>query len=498
MHRTRRFHSAMIEGTVYVQPLHHTQRRVTAAALIAAGLAASAVALPPLPPPPFPAQNLVTEPKRILGKILFWEEQLSSDNTIACGTCHIPSAGGTDPRVGRNPGRDQLFNTADDVLGSPGVVARDANQNPVADPLFGFEPQVTRRFAPSVLMAAYSDRFQFWDGRRGGVFVNPETGVTTIFESGALENQALEPILNKVEMGHLGRTWAQVRAKLQGARPLAMASDIPADIAPSIQSGATYPQLFAAAFGTPDITAERIAFAIATYERTLIPNQSPWDRFNAGDQNALTPAERRGLDVFNAPASQCTICHTGAQFTTHDFLNIGLRPPVEDTGRQEVSGLSADRGKFRTPSLRNVGLQNRFMHNGRLTTLEQVVDFYRNIGNVQFADNRDPVMSQISITASAAADLVEFLRTGLTDPRVAAEVFPFDRPRLRSELLDGDMNCDGAISVGDIAGFVLVLTNPAAYASEYPQCSAAAADLNLDAVVSVGDIGPFVALLTGG
>ena len=74
----------------------------------------------PLPPVPVPPQNPITEPKRVLGKILFWDEQLSSDDTIACGTCHLPVKGGGDDRVGTHPGPDGVFGNADDILGSPG------------------------------------------------------------------------------------------------------------------------------------------------------------------------------------------------------------------------------------------------------------------------------------------------------------------------------------------------------------------------------------------
>ena len=79
-----------------------------------------------LTPPPAPFENRTTAEKALLGKALFWDEQLSSDNTMACGTCHRPGAGGADPRLGRHPGPDALFHSADDRLGSPGVVRSDA------------------------------------------------------------------------------------------------------------------------------------------------------------------------------------------------------------------------------------------------------------------------------------------------------------------------------------------------------------------------------------
>jgi len=102
-----------------------------------------------VPPIPTPIDNPVTEAKRILGKILFWEAQLSSDDTVARGTCHRPAAGGADPRPCLHPGPDGIFDTDDDVVGSLGIVHLDANGLPVDDPLFGFAPQVTGRASPS-------------------------------------------------------------------------------------------------------------------------------------------------------------------------------------------------------------------------------------------------------------------------------------------------------------------------------------------------------------
>src|SRR5262245_9676718 len=100
-----------------------------------------------LPAVPVPADNPITEPKRVLGKILFWDEQLSSDGSVAGGTVHRPSAGGGDPRAARHPGVDK--GTIDDVMGSPGIVSlgRDGHARP--SPLFGAAPQVTPRLAPS-------------------------------------------------------------------------------------------------------------------------------------------------------------------------------------------------------------------------------------------------------------------------------------------------------------------------------------------------------------
>ncbi len=115
-------------------------------------------------PPPESPENPVTEQKRVLGKILFWDEQLSSDDTVACGTCHIPAAGGADPRLSGHPGPDGLFGTEDDTIGSAGIVHRNTLNEPVTDPVFGLDRQVTGRASPTILMSMYAQDI-FWDGR---------------------------------------------------------------------------------------------------------------------------------------------------------------------------------------------------------------------------------------------------------------------------------------------------------------------------------------------
>ena len=217
--------------------------------------------------------------------------------------------------------------------------------------LFGFGPQATGRSAPSFFsMTAYAPDL-FWDGRASSTFVDPETGTVSIANGGALESQALAPILSDVEMAREGRDWDDVRRKLEGARPMALASSLPSDMAGAVAARPDYPQLFSAAFGDPAITAQRIAFAIATYERTLIPDQTPWDRFMAGDTTALSPQQQSGWERMQEN-TVCLNCHPAPEFTDHLYHNIGLRPSGEDLGRQEVTGNGADRGRFRTEPTR--------------------------------------------------------------------------------------------------------------------------------------------------
>ncbi len=464
----------------------NTQRGCVLFSAILIGVMAAANAKAALPPVPTPPQNLPTEAKRILGKILFWDEQLSSDNTMACGTCHIPSQGGTDPRVGRHPGPDGILNTPDDKLGSFGVMRMDANLDPIDDPIFGFDMQVTERTAPSMINAAYAANGMFWDGRASGTFVDPETNTVSIPNGGALESQAVGPILSDVEMANEGRTWDDVRNKLNSVKPLELARNLPPDMAAAILNGELYGDLFEDAYGDPAITAERIAYAIATYQRTLISDETPWDAFDEGNVNALTPAQQQGLNTF-ITGGRCAVCHGGQVFSNQAFRNIGVRPIPEDEGRFEVTNAPPDRGRFKVPSLRNVGLKNRFMHNGQQMTLTEVVNFYRTPA-LQFPQNIDPNMALINIPPNQVANLVDFLQNGLTDPRVANETFPFDRPQLYSELSIGDVNCDGAIDGRDAQALTLALTDQVMFKATYVGCTPFAGDVNRDGVLDVDDV----------
>ncbi len=386
---------------------------------------------PQLPPPPVPTENPITEPKRVLGKVLFWDEQLSSDGNVACGTCHLPGRAGSDPRPGIHPGPDGVTPSADDIVGSPGVVRRDPTGAPLEDPLFGFGVQVTPRSANSVVGAAYAPQL-FHDGRAPSRFVDPESGQIRIVSGGALESQAVIPVVSHVEMARDGRTWDDVKAKLAISHPLEDATDLPADVQGVLALGATYPDLFAAAFGDPAISGERIAFAIATYERTLVANRTPWDKFIAETPEALTPAQIQGWNFFRN--SICAFCHAPPAFTDQAFHNIGMRPPDEDLGRQNVTGNENHRGRFKTPTLRNAALKATFMHNGRLTTLEDAVLWYREVNPDRFDDNLDGTLPVV-VAPEQLPNLMDFLIHGLTDPRVAAETFPFDRPTLHGGAL---------------------------------------------------------------
>ncbi|MBX3407025.1 MAG: hypothetical protein KF869_09690 [Phycisphaeraceae bacterium] len=396
---------------------------VIAGAAMSVSGAAKAQGLPPVPVPP---QNPITEPKRVLGKILFWEEQLSTSNTVSCGTCHVPARAGTDPRIAVHPGLDGVPGTPDDVRASPGVIASDPINEYIRAEFFNLQPQVTPRSANGMINAAYAPQL-FWDGRASGQFADPETGTVLIPVGGALENQAVAPPLSDVEMAHRELDWSELTVRIATARPLALATGHPADVALALADRPDYPELFRRAFGTAEVTSARIAMAIATYQRTLIADDSPWDRFMAGQTNALTPQQQQGWADFQT--ARCNNCHTAPLFTNHSFRNIGVRPIAEDNGRQGVTGLAADRGRFKVPTLRNINLKATFMHNGQFNTLQQVLGFYA--APPLFPDNRDPLLiPPPPLPPPVQQNIIALLNGGLTDPRVAAEQFPFDRPTL--------------------------------------------------------------------
>ncbi|MGZ3275667.1 MAG: cytochrome-c peroxidase [Caulobacteraceae bacterium] len=403
------------------------QTMLAAAAAMAVFCASAALAA--LPPVPAPAENPITEPKRVLGKILFWDEQLSSDNTVACGTCHRPGKGGGDPRQGRHPGADGVLGTDDDTFGSPGVPHMDKAGIAREHKIFGMKPQVGDRTAPSNFGNIWSD-FMFWDGRAGPKVVDPNTGKTVIRTGGALENQALGPLQNPAEMAKETRGWADLSEKLRLARPLALATRLPPDTAAAIKARPTYPDLFRQAFGDPKIDAVRVAEAIATYERTLVPDQTPYDLATAPGM-PVDPEIQRGMLLLDT--AHCTACHKPPLFTDNKFHNVGLRRPYQDAGRGKISGDPADNGRFKTPTLRNSALRASFMHTGEFTDLRKVLDHY-----VTPKADADPLPGtdqpyKTTIEDSQRQQIIDFLATDLTDPRVAAEQFPFDRPILRSE-----------------------------------------------------------------
>ena len=237
----------------------------------------------------------------------------------------------------------------------------------------GVRSQVGGRSAPTIINAAYGE-LQFWDGR-----------------AHLLEGQALGPIQNPIEMDH----------KLDDC--VAKLNKIPG-----------YKQQFQKIFGT-DVTSENIAKAIASFERTVLSGNAPYDKFKAGDKNALSAAAQRGMTVF-FNKGHCSACHTGPNFTDQSFHNIGvgMKAAKPDLGRYEVTKVAGDKGAFKTPTLREVARHAPYMHDGSIKTLEEVVDHYDKggVANPQLDEEIFP----LKLTAMEKADLVAFLKEALSSP----------------------------------------------------------------------------------
>jgi cytochrome c peroxidase len=229
------------------------------------------------------------------------------------------------------------------------------------------------RNAPALVNPGWSPK-QFWDGRM------PD-----------LERQALEPVPNPIEM-HLD--WDE------GVRRL--------------QRHAEYPELFRRTFGSTTVTPQRVGAAIAQFERTLVSNRSRYDRF-LRRETTLSASELRGYVLFNTEAGDCFHCHLEGLFTDRGFRNNGLDSMFTDPGLSAVTNNPNDRGKFKSPTLRNVALTAPYMHDGRFATLEEVLDHYNRGGS--YSPTVDPLIRVgrgLGLTAQDKADIIAFLHT-LTD-----------------------------------------------------------------------------------
>lgn len=338
-----------------------------AALYVAAGIwivAAACRTPPPLwevgnPVVPLPAAPLGTEidlaslpdpptPARVrLGRWLFYDTRLSGDNTVACASCHRP---------------EHAF----------------SELTPVSA---GIRGQKGGRKAPTFINQAVTlyPHF-FWDGR-----------------AGSLEDQALGPIANPIEMGSTHSAMIETLTRV-----------------------GSYAPYFEEAFGSPGITKERIAKAIADYERTRMSGNSAWDRWRYNrDQGAVSDLVKQGHEVFNGKAT-CGQCHLGNNFTDSQFHNIGVGwDPVtkkfKDEGRWMVTRTltgerrrEADRGAFKTPTLREVTKHPPYMHDGSVATLREVVEFYNRGGEKN--PWLDPKMKPLGLTETEIDALVEFMK----------------------------------------------------------------------------------------
>jgi cytochrome c peroxidase len=269
----------------------------------------------------------------------------------------------------------------------------------------------------------FSDPNQFSAGINGQLTTRHSMGLSNVslYQNGAMfwderatsiEDQALKPIQSPTEMGS---TLPQVVSKLSQTT--------------------FYPALFQAAFGTPDITPDRIAKSVAQFERSMITYNSKYDDYMNG-KATLSPAEQAGANLFTG-AARCSSCHSTTAQVGDEVMNIGLDATVVDPGAGE--------GTFKTPSLRNVAVRGRFMHDGRFSSLQEVVQFYSTqVQDVPQLDGRlrDPL--QLNLTSDQINDIVAFLNT-LTDNSFLTNPI-FSDPFVT---LPGDYNGDGVVDSAD-------------------------------------------------
>lgn len=174
-----------------------------------------------------------------------------------------------------------------------------------------------------------------------------------------------------------------------------------------------YPKMFEEAFGKgvrpyPYLAAK----ALATFVRTLVSGNSPYDKYLRGDTNALTPKQKMGMQIFFSERTNCAKCHSGPLFTDEDFHNTGTTTHYFDRGRFHITGKISDRNKFKTPSLRNVELTSPYLHDGTYFTLEEIIENYNRGGYPFF--NKDTLMKPLQLTKDEKDALISFLKA-LTD-----------------------------------------------------------------------------------
>ncbi len=324
-----------------------------------------------LPSQPYSYNLPVKDDLPTLGRVLFYDRQLSINNSISCSSCH-----------------KQELGFADNVPFSTGFAARLTSRNsmpiqnlntsigPIDDTTPGFEPQ----------------GFLFWDGRER-----------------VLNNMVLKPLINHVEMGV--NDLQSFTKKVTG---------IP-----------YYGDLFTNAFGDVKVTKERVAEALSWFVKSIKSNQTKFDQHVkcGGLVPVLSPLEAEGWHLF-LEKYNCNSCHhvqqpTGYSMFGGTFANIGLDKEYSDNGVQSVSKRAGDAGKFKIPSLRNVALTAPYMHDGRFATLGDVIDHYKTgIANHPNLDirlrNSDNSPRRIPITDTEKQALITFLHT-LTDPNMIGD-----------------------------------------------------------------------------
>ena len=331
-----------------------------------------------------PADNPITRAKIELGRQLFFDTRLSSDNTVSCASCHHPEDG---------YGRNTTFGV--------GVGGQKGGRN---------SPIAFNRILSSV---------QFWDGR-----------------AATLEDQAKGPIANPIEMANTHDAAVKTLKGIEGYR-LQFESIFPGKgitIDTVAQAIATFERVLVTGPSPADYY-EPYANFVKNYRDELKDldafkkddldsyNQY-WSLKRASDANPITASAIRGRELFFGKAN-CTACHAGANFTDEKYHNIGIGmdKPKPDLGRYDQTKVDKDRGAFKTPTVRNISQTGPYMHDGSLKTLEEVVEWYDKGGhpNPYLSDK----MKKLNLTAQEKEDLVSYMKALQGDlPKVRTDRLP--------------------------------------------------------------------------
>ncbi|MBC8287403.1 MAG: cytochrome-c peroxidase [Nitrospinae bacterium] len=240
------------------------------------------------------------------------------------------------------------------------------------------------RHAPTIINSGYF-ALQMWDGRKK-----------------SLEDQAKGPIAASVEMNQDYDELVRELKALPG-----------------------YVSRFDKVFGKNTLTIDNIAKAIATFERSVISKNAPYDKYWAGNKSAMSASAVNGMNLFFGKA-KCVICHNGPVFTDSGFHNIGVKPagPLKvDLGRYNESKDDFDKGAFKTPGLRDITKSAPYMHNGSEATLQDVIEFYDRGGDTK--GNLSPFITPLELSKQEKKDLLEFLKALDGDPiRVTLPILP--------------------------------------------------------------------------
>ena len=225
------------------------------------------------------------------------------------------------------------------------------------------------RHSPTVVNSGYFE-VQMWDGR-----------------AKTLEEQAVGPIQAKAEMN-------------QNMSALIM----------ELNAIPEYAKRFKKIFGESAISSDNIGKSIATFERSIVSKNAPYDRYWVGEKSAMSNSAISGMDLFFGKA-RCSICHNGPVFTDSKFHNIGVKqhgPLKADAGLFNISKDPSDKGAFKTPALRDITRSAPYMHDGSEATLEDVVELYNRGGDVE--ENRSPFIVPLGLSVAEKKDLVEFMK----------------------------------------------------------------------------------------